>query len=105
MGLHPEGQQRAEQRQKRNRPGGVVDGHPLSLEVAERVDVGAPGAPPEQNDQREADAAGAGRRDDGECRERVAEGGLPVWIAWVNPASAMTGAAKSSPSAMATPSG
>ena len=29
----------------------------------------------------------------------------PTWIAWVNPTSAITGAAKRSPIAIATPSG
>ena len=45
----------------------------LSLEVTESVDVSSPGAPPEQHDQREPEAADAARRDDGERRQGVAE--------------------------------
>ena len=104
LGLHPEREQPTEQRQEGNRPGGVVDAHPLSLDIAEGVDVRPPGAPPQEQDQGEAEAADAARHHDGECRKGVAGAGGP-FIACVKPTSAITGAAKRSPIDIATPSG
>ena len=74
-----------------------------ALEIAERVNVGSPGTPPQERDQREPEAAHAARHHDCAPPPSASPNAAgPVSIAWVNPMRAITGAAKRSPIPIAT---